>query len=77
MSDDRGERLLAAGEQVHALQLLARRLGEDLDALLALALGGGEDQAGAAAVEEPREHLLELLVHAVEGLLEALAARPG
>ena len=35
---ERGERLFAAGEQQHVLQLLARRRGDDVDAALGVVL---------------------------------------
>src|SRR5690606_4263549 len=73
---DRGERLLAAGKQVDALQLLARRLGHDLDARLVLVVALDQHQPRAAAVEEPREDLLELLVDDRERLPEALLRGP-
>src|SRR5256885_1212226 len=71
-----GERLLAAGEQVDAGELLSGRLGDDLHAGFALwILGvGNELQLGAAAAEEPGEDLLELLVHEGESLAEPLFA---
>ena len=46
---DRRERLLAAGEQLHALQALARRLRDDLDAALERVVLVEQRQAGAAA----------------------------
>ena len=61
-------------EQVHVLQLLARRLGDDLDARLEDVLVAGQRQVRAAALEHLREHRLEHLVDGVEGLAEALAA---
>jgi hypothetical protein len=55
---------------------LPRRLRHDLDAGVEHVLALGERQARLPAVEEAREVLLEALVHRVEGLAEALAARP-
>src|SRR4029078_12459694 len=78
----RGQRLLAAGEELYALQALAPRLRDGGDD----ALARGDDvaasrergalveqhQAGLAAAEERREGLLEVLVDDGERLLEAL-----
>ena len=57
----RGQRLLAARQQLHALQPLARRLGDDVDAALELIVLVEQRQAGAAAAEQRRERLLEVL----------------
>ena len=62
---DRGERLLAAREQLDRLVLLARGLREHLHAGVEDLLAG-QVQARVAAAEERREHLLEVLVHHVE-----------
>ena len=61
---DRGERLLAAREQLDRGELLARRLRDDLDARLGDGIGRilDELQLGRAAAEQAREHLLEALV---------------
>jgi hypothetical protein len=56
----RGERLLAAGEQVDAAVALARRARHDGDAGLEQVVAG-QLQVGVAAAEEPREELLEAL----------------
>ena len=66
----RGQRLFAAREQQHILQLLARRRGDDLQAALGLVLHVGEAQEGLPALEEPREDCGEVLVDAGEGLVE-------
>ena len=69
---DRGERLLAARQELDRLVLLPRGLREHLQAgvedLLAREL-----EARVAAAEERREHLLEVRVDRVERLLQELA----
>src|SRR5207253_10701522 len=72
------ERLLAAREQVHADELLSRRLGDDLHARLGGRIGWilDELQLGVAAAEQPREDLLETLVDQRERLAESLLAGP-
>src|SRR5712692_6205393 len=69
---DRGERLLAAREELDRLILLAWRLREDLQASVEHLLAG-EPQACLPAAEERREHLLEVRVDRVEGFLQELA----
>src|SRR5262245_40472666 len=72
---DGGERLLAAREELHALQALAGRLRDDLDAALERIALVEQREAGAAAAEQRAEHLLEVLVDGGERLAEALAGR--
>ena len=62
---DRGQRLLAAGEQLHALQALARRRGDDVDAAFERIAFVEQRDAGAAAAEQRRERLLEVGVDGV------------
>ena len=57
---DGGQRLLAAREQLDALQALARRLRDDLDAALERVVLVEQREAGAAAAEERAERLLEV-----------------
>ena len=84
----RGERLLAARQQLDAADLLARRLRHDLDrrsracrlssarALRRLRRRGRERQRRVTAAEEAREDRLELGVDRVERLAEPLARGP-
>ena len=75
---DRAERLLAAGEQREPGDALPGRPQLDLDArLLALLLRLGQAQPALAAGEERRGDLGEVLLHGVEGLLEAALDRLG
>ncbi len=69
---DGGQRLLAARQQLHALQALARRLGDDLDAALERIVLVEQRQAGAAAAEQRAERLLEVVVDRRKRLGEAL-----
>ena len=59
---DRRQRLLAARQQLHALQALAGRLRDDLDAALERIVLVEQRQAGAAAAEQRAERLLEVAV---------------
>ena len=68
----RGQRLLAAGEQQHVLQLLARRRGDDVDAAFGAVFFVGEAHEGVSAAEQLAEGGLEVLVDACEGLFELL-----
>ena len=68
----RGECLLAAGKQVDRGGFLARRLGDDLHAGIENFLSRHE-QARLAATEQAGEHLAEMPVHGVEGLLQHFA----
>ena len=54
------------------LELLSRRLHDDLDAGLAALLGLQELQTCLPSGKELREHLGELRIRSVEGLLEPL-----
>src|SRR5207244_288645 len=70
----RGQRLLAAGEQRQALQLLARRARHDLEPRGQRVLALVERKMGAAAAEQRDEELAEMLVDLGEGGEQALAA---
>src|SRR5262245_7356047 len=72
---DGGQRLLAAGEELHALQALAGRLRDDLDAALERIVFVEQREAGAAAAEERAERLLEVAVDGGERLAEPLLRR--
>ena len=69
---DRGQRLLAAGQQRQPLDLLAGRPRLDLDAGGQHVVGVGEQQPALAAGEQRRKHLLELAFHVDVGLGEHL-----
>ena len=66
----RGEGALAAGQQGDVLQLLAWRLGVELDAGFEQGFGVGELELGAPAAEQAPEHALELAADIGERLLE-------
>src|SRR5439155_17330378 len=66
---------LAAREELHALQPLARRLGDDLDAALERIVFVEQREAGASTAEQRAERLLEVGVDRRERLAEALARR--
>ena len=68
----RGQRLLAAGEQQHVLQLLARRRSHDVDAAFGRVLLVRQPHEGLSAAEELLERELEVLVDDVERLFELL-----
>src|SRR5207245_6768092 len=70
-----GERLLAAGEQLDALQALARGLRDDLDAALERVGLVEQGQPGAAAAEECAEGLLEVAIDRRKRVGEAPARR--
>ena len=72
---DRGERLLAAREQLNALQPLARRLRDDLDAALERIGFVEQRQPGAAATEQRAERLLKIAVDGEERFRETLTRR--
>src|SRR5258708_19464401 len=72
---DRGERLLAAGEQMDAGVALAGRLRHDLDAGVEDFLAR-HDELRFAAAEQRREQRAEVPVDAVEGLAQQLARLP-
>src|SRR2546427_3604444 len=72
---DRGERLLAARQQLDALEALARRLRDDFDAALERIVLVEEREAGAAAAEERAEGFLEVDVDRGERVGEATARR--
>lgn len=69
-----GERFFAAGEERHALQLLAGGLRHDFDPRFEQVGFVGEDELRLAAAEELGEELLEALVDRVERVAEAFAA---
>ncbi|CDN45251.1 hypothetical protein BN871_GX_00030 [Paenibacillus sp. P22] len=69
---DRGQRPLAAGEQLQVLQLLARRLGDDVDAGLEHPFGIDEHQIGAPSSEQLGEYDDEVAADLLEGDPEAL-----
>jgi hypothetical protein len=66
---------LAAREQLDALQPLARRLRDDLDAAFERIVLVEQRQAGAAAAEQRAERRLEVAVDRGERLGEALQRR--
>src|SRR5690606_41256373 len=68
----RGQRLLAARQQLDVLQALARRLRDDVDAALEDVLLVEQHEARTSAPEQGGEHLLEVGVDCRERLLEAL-----
>jgi hypothetical protein len=72
---DGGERLLAARQQLDALQPLARRLGDDLDAALERIALVEQRQAGAAAAEQRAEGFLKIPVDGGKRLGEAMPRR--
>src|SRR5262245_26010973 len=67
---NRRERLLAAGKQLNALQPLARRLRDNLDAAFERIVLVEEGQAGAAAAEQRGKRFLEASVDGLERLVE-------
>ena len=69
---DGRQRPLAAGEQGDALELLAARLGNDLDARFQDVRFVQQDEFRPAAFEQEREHLPELHLDRVERLAEQL-----
>ena len=69
---DRGQRLLAARQQVDGAVLLARRLRHHLHAGVEDLVAGHHQPRGAAA-EQRREHAAEMFVDLVEGLRQQLA----
>ena len=73
MSGKRGQRLLAAGKQGQGLRLLARRLGDELEAGLERIIGFDQLQFGLAALEQSREQVLEMPINDLERGEEALA----
>ena len=73
-SDERGERLLAAREQLNRLVALAGRLGGDVDPGLQRVVLVHQIEARGAAAEEVREGLGEDLVDLLEGVDESLGA---
>ena len=68
---DRGEGLLAAGEEGERLRLLPPRTGEDVDLRLQRIVAAQRERR-LPPFEQGAEHLLEILVHLGEGLLEEL-----
>ena len=70
---ERGQRLLAAGEQGQRLRFLARRLGDKLEAGLQGIVGFDKLQFGLTALEQRGEQLLEMAVDDLEGGEEPLA----
>ena len=71
---DRGQRLLASGEQVQPLELAPRRPDDDLDARLENVLALLQPDLRVAAAEELPEHIPEVVADHLERLLEAVAA---
>ena len=69
---DRGQRLLAAGQQRQPLDLLARRASLDLDAGGQHVVGIGQQQPALATGEQRRKHFAELAFHVGVGLGEHL-----
>src|ERR1700686_289158 len=69
------ERLLAAGQQLHALQGLAWRLRDDFDAALERIALVEQGEAGAAAAKESTEGEVEVVIDCRERLRKALAGR--
>src|SRR5213594_4330100 len=72
---DGRQRLLAARQQLHALQALPRRLGDDFDAALERVVLVEQRQPGPAAAKQRAERLLEVSVDGGERLAEALTRR--
>src|SRR6185436_15853454 len=70
---DGDQRLLAARQQGDAVEALARRTNDDLDAGLQQIVLVGEHELALTAAEQARENLLERLVGARERLGEARA----
>ena len=70
---ERGQRLLAAGEQRQRLRLLARRAGDDFEPRLERIVGFDQLQFGRAALEQGREQVLEMRVDDLESGEEPLA----
>ncbi len=73
---DRGQGLFPAGKQVHALQLLTRRLHRNIDARLQQVLFIGKFQLGLAAEKKSRKDLLKALVDLLKGLTKAFSRCP-
>ena len=71
---ERGQRLLAAGQQRERLQALARRARHDLQAGLERVVGIDQREMGAAAAEQTGEQFAEMRVDRRERGLEPLAA---
>src|SRR5206468_132668 len=69
---ERGERLLAAREQQHILELLAWRRRNHIDAAFGSVELVSQAHEGLAAAEELAEGELEVLIDALERLLEFL-----
>ena len=69
----RGERLLAAGEQRQRRRLLARRLRHDFEAGFERVFALDQLQFGGAAAEQFAEQLLEVLVDDLERRQQPLA----
>ena len=67
-----GQRLLAARKQRQRRRLLARRLGDDLQAAFERILALDHFQARLAAAEQRREQLAEVRVDRLEGVLQPL-----
>ena len=71
-----GQRLLASRQKLNALQALAGRLGDDVDAALQQIGLVEQDEPRPAAAEQGGEGLLKMGVDGVERLAEPLARRP-
>ena len=72
---DGGHRAFTAREEAHALELLAGRLGDDLDARLERVAVVHEHEVRAPSAEELGEHLLEIHADFFERLCEQLFGR--
>src|SRR5262249_52335207 len=70
---NRRQRLLATRQELHALQALSRRLGDDLDAALERIVLVEQREPGASTAEQRAERLLEVPVDGGERLAETLA----
>src|SRR5262249_4746364 len=71
-----GERLLPARQEAEVLQLLSRRLHDDLHAGILALLGDAQLQTGGPTREQLGKDRRELLVGRGERLLEALLRGP-
>lgn len=66
----RGQRLLTARQQCDRLRLLARRLGDDVEAGIERIIGIDQGQFGLAATKKLGKQFLELFVHPIKGFQE-------
>src|ERR1700687_2565867 len=72
----RHQRFLAARQQRHRLEALARRPYDDLDTGLEQVVLVGQDQPGVRAAEEARKHRRKLFVNRREGFSKLRAGCP-